>query len=629
MAPQDDPYRYTPLKPNQQGIRLVRIAKEPQTDPIQPATVAAVSDNIGTAVPAGLRSLSIGLETFSLATAPPYIALSYVWGSPERSHAVSCCGKVLFVTANLEAALCALAIRDHWIWVDAICINQDHIAERNSQLRLMRNIFGSAMEVVVYLGDSSVTQGEAIKTTLHTLKEDLHKKDKEQKRQDDVVNLGMLPVQTASTLVDLMHRPWFTRAWVISEVVLNRHVRFLYGSTEFVIDDLLECLPSIQSVTSALMDSTAPSGCVRSSFRSTVRTRLHLDSIRQLRASLCSQEAIPLYRALGCGRSATVSDPRDKVYAFMSIVDNDVIDVLTPDYSPSNSAEDVYLGLAHYSLTQPDMAIDMLRHAGHQRETLPSWAPDMSEYLRHPFPKDGGYHCSAGSKPNLRQVRGDPRSLLVRGAVVDVIREVLEPCTFSFHDDAAYFSERPGTKHGADLFLACARLHSFLHCKAQEYFRDKDYPTKERLEDVIRRTMTADSTGRLDWTVYQAFYKFWKPPEDYGGLANMIEEPSKLFTEADAYMQAVALIQQGRRIAFTEGSYMATVPDFAEEGDVIVIALGAPMPLVLRPSHDGSASRVVGEAYVHGIMNAELVHRDDQSGGFRIDGGEVFDILVV
>lgn len=39
------------------------------------------------------------------------------------------------------------------------------------------------------------------------------------------------------------------------------------------------------------------------------------------------------------------------------------------------------------------------------------------------------------------------------------------------------------------------------------------------------------------------------------------------------------------------------------EGDICCILFGAPVPFVLRPA--GNGYRLVGEAYVHGIMKGE------------------------
>ena len=41
------------------------------------------------------------------------------------------------------------------IWVDAFCINQADIREKNEQISPIREIYGGAKEVVVWLGDGA------------------------------------------------------------------------------------------------------------------------------------------------------------------------------------------------------------------------------------------------------------------------------------------------------------------------------------------------------------------------------------------------------------------------------------------------------------------------------------------
>ena len=47
-------------------------------------------------------------------------------------------------------------------------------------------------------------------------------------------------------------------------------------------------------------------------------------------------------------------------------------------------------------------------------------------------------------------------------------------------------------------------------------------------------------------------------------------------------------------------------------GDIIVILFGSPWPLVLRPTEDWF--RLVGTAYVYGIMDGEAVIRMEEEG---------------
>lgn len=91
-----------------------------------------------------------------------YNSLSYVWGDPFPSVDIVLNGSRMAVTKNLESALRHLRdsstpeVQRLPVWVDAICINQDDLKERNEQVRIMRHVYRKAHRVISYLGDGDV-----------------------------------------------------------------------------------------------------------------------------------------------------------------------------------------------------------------------------------------------------------------------------------------------------------------------------------------------------------------------------------------------------------------------------------------------------------------------------------------
>lgn len=71
------------------------------------------------------------LETFELEQAPAYVALSYTWGSEtSKNHDISINGDRFKIRENLwtyleRARQSSKPSKEDWIWVDAVCINQD------------------------------------------------------------------------------------------------------------------------------------------------------------------------------------------------------------------------------------------------------------------------------------------------------------------------------------------------------------------------------------------------------------------------------------------------------------------------------------------------------------------------
>ena len=107
------------------------------------------------------------LEIADLASKPEYHALSYTWGPPtdqaeqrgmtdRRCCPIVCNGKTVLVTENLFHFLRLFAQNTSplpW-WIDALCIDQDNVVERNDQILKMKYIYTTARSVLVWLGDA-------------------------------------------------------------------------------------------------------------------------------------------------------------------------------------------------------------------------------------------------------------------------------------------------------------------------------------------------------------------------------------------------------------------------------------------------------------------------------------------
>ncbi|KAI2776563.1 heterokaryon incompatibility protein-domain-containing protein [Daldinia loculata] len=130
---------YAPLGPNQ--ARLIEIL--PSDDDDQP--------------------VSCLLRTAELTPDLHYAALSYVWGDPKVTRDILINGHILPVTTNLACALWyfrkggfpnnELTGKIRFLWVDALCINQEDTAERSHQVTLMGTIYRNASSVLSWLED--------------------------------------------------------------------------------------------------------------------------------------------------------------------------------------------------------------------------------------------------------------------------------------------------------------------------------------------------------------------------------------------------------------------------------------------------------------------------------------------
>ena len=131
---------------------------------------------------------------------------------------------------------------------------------------------------------------------------------------------------------------------------------------------------------------------------------------------------------------------------------------------------------------------------------------------------------------------------------------------------------------------------------------------------ALPRTITADSSRsgqRSDAALLQSFDAFYRAKNETSrGLRETFTiepgtEEDKLLEQAWFFESAMQDVQKGRTVGATkEGLLMTTTYD-TSKGDLAVMLEGFSMPFVLRQR--GNEFQVVGDCYVHGIMDGVLV----------------------
>ncbi|KAK2754451.1 heterokaryon incompatibility protein [Colletotrichum kahawae] len=99
------------------------------------------------------------LRTVYLSECPRYHALSYVWGNHMDAQVAEVNGAPFLITYNLYEALKTfrdlppngLLSAPFWLWVDAICINQNDTSEKSRQIPRLGDIYSAADRVIIWL----------------------------------------------------------------------------------------------------------------------------------------------------------------------------------------------------------------------------------------------------------------------------------------------------------------------------------------------------------------------------------------------------------------------------------------------------------------------------------------------
>jgi hypothetical protein len=198
-----------------------------------------------------------------------YAALSYVWGDTKYQDLIFIDGKHLRISANLSIFLKSLRHPSHALalWTDAICIDQENVSERGHQVRLMGDVYRDADTVYAWLGPDThnvanlmtflfgrknshqtptfeaKTKAVArrlvlrLKLPTRALKEPVDEsRDREVPpsnpfRLIEAVNkeIDQCGQDARLVYVDLCQRSYWTRMWIIQEILLARSVVICLG----------------------------------------------------------------------------------------------------------------------------------------------------------------------------------------------------------------------------------------------------------------------------------------------------------------------------------------------------------------------------------------------------------------
>lgn len=267
-------------------------------------------------VDCGARSpgLTCTLENITLDRANPFHALSYTWGDTHDLRTITLNGQHVQIRKNLYQFLSNLytALRSPVkVWIDSICINQNDIAERNSQVAMMGEIYAAADSVYAWLGmptgDSHKVFGFVERSSsLRSQREPYWK----------ILHSDPIAIEA---LHDLVNRPYWTRLWIVQEVVLAKRLFLFCGPKSISWEDFLFVLAGTKW--------QIPSSTGQKSSSEALRL------IHNLRRSRESSSAMPLSALVRQYRMAECQDGRDKIYGLLAIATIESKRRVTIDYN--------------------------------------------------------------------------------------------------------------------------------------------------------------------------------------------------------------------------------------------------------------------------------------------------------
>ncbi|KAI1488552.1 heterokaryon incompatibility protein-domain-containing protein [Biscogniauxia mediterranea] len=502
---------------------------------------------------------------------PPFEALSYTWGSPKSRKAIfiESSGKPLaklLVTKNLAVALSHLrdSKSSRTLWIDAICINQEDLAERSAQVPRMRLIYQLAARVVVWLGPGSSQSDIALQTLQHLGEQvEISRtlsviRDPDATERDWYSESHDLPFTPRAwrAIAVLVQRLWFTRIWVVQEIHLANSAAVVHCGHQTITWEVFR-----RAVMCLAVKRNLPPG-----FRGDI-TACHGSAHYEATEPWSGLELTVVQR--------DCTDPRDRVYGLLGLMPETLRARITPDYDLPVAEvyrQTLLAEIAHFG------RLDGLRMCGYRPEGSgvdgPSWVPDLIRVIH--YVETMRYQFSAGMS------RCEPRCLSAE--LLEVLgTEVARVCDVSDKEDPdeddlevalGWIAERQAALP-PDSPLPEALAMTFCGMRTRERFPDiSKLPEREEWIRFLQ--------GHVGGEVYEAGEDTYVTP---------------------FYLEFVRLLLYQRTLFSTEEGHVGLGPYDMKKGDIVVILLGYDAPMLLRENTDGTY-KIIGEIMAYTLRDA-------------------------
>ena len=316
--------------------------------------------------------------------APPFEALSYPWGHPEKVAQLDCLGRqALGITASLEELLRRVRLTQglRSLWADQICIDQISHREKEHQVGLMGRIYRKATRVLIWLG-GDFERGRNAASLITEVNGKIDKQLPESGSRDELPNANpddpFFRDRRWKSLDAAFKSPWFTRVWVTQEVALACDPWVLYGKSEFDWTSLMRVSQWTLDFASFLLDSTSIP--LQSIHTATLDGWAVDKSDKQTKRDFGTfSKDWTLLKLLNSAKGLKATDPRDFIYSFLghpAALRSSDMTIIAPDYSIDHL--ETFHKFGTQWLSEP-LASTLLLAVEHNvnslEEDFPSWVP--------------------------------------------------------------------------------------------------------------------------------------------------------------------------------------------------------------------------------------------------------------
>jgi hypothetical protein len=314
--------------------------------------------------------ISSKLKHARLSDKPKYEALSYMWGPEDvqTEHSVVINNSSVCIRKNLGLALQHLRLKSKTrvLWIDAICINQHEMQERNHQVSQMGSIFKQASRVVVWLGAADNKSRLAFQLFATTL-------------WDYPTIIALLNrKKRLMAIYSVLTRKYWTRLWIIQEFFMARD--FVIQCGQDTCSQLLLCsfLDAIEYIMGERHTEYLLSGATPQSEASRIHQTIPARLVRQRRGTDASEDMFkfhgykpilqPWFKLYKDYKAANCEDQRDRIFGLHSMASDCCKQDIPVDYSLS--WQQILGNLVRHQVSQHIIAPKSLKFQDTSKSTI-------------------------------------------------------------------------------------------------------------------------------------------------------------------------------------------------------------------------------------------------------------------
>jgi hypothetical protein len=437
---------------------------------------------------------------------------------------------------------------------------------------------------------------------------------------EDFKEMGLLFEKTL-----IKDTQYFNRMWTLQEVCVANWGLVL--TTSGGLDDLLRAFCYIQRT----FDISVPG----------------IDKITNL-LEVCfkfndgQRQSLRSLLFVSSGRES--ENPRDRIYALYGLMKDEMNPLLQPDYA--KSVAEVYANTTRH-LISAGTSLDILcGHRSHGRlDELPSWVPDFRYFgletgaLVQASGESVIYYASLSEQhASLKysaQLSQEWQSLTVTGiflGTVTLLSDILVPDpelkTEGFvRSENLWAAKLVESQEWKPEELEAIRRVSDIIKRFAEFYQNSDRATFwTRNPDKLQKLRSVmGNANDQSGSALELHFKYFltllcgrTAPGTRCKKEELVEHmrrsciPDQEGSKAlEALCVSLEIGTRHRRFIMCGGNQIGAAPEETQKGDVVCVLMGASVPVILRKTARPDEYEFVGECYLHGFMDGEVLAMRD------------------